>query len=927
MSQEAIFNNLQGGGLNTNMPYQQLPRHKKGKDFLKQNSDFFYTEALKQVRRNSVFSDIRKMTDGEFTYRAVDIEKTLMGTSHESEYKKLASDVAIATHLKHFDFLGICANAIISVFSEIDDLYRVEASDEHSTNDYIRARTEKYQQYGQALLKAEINKILLERGINPNQEEFKSEEEQQQYQQMLEQEVQKLTPEEVEKDLAKNFKVIAVDWANNVISVDKKKHSLDKADKVALLDYILTGRWFRHYKVGYDYYKPEHWLPEETFFSQEIDTEYPQDCEYVGRLTKSTLSQALVSFGHLMTTKEQEKVGDYWGQSKNPKTGTGLTGEGTEPFATNYIVPFHNYFDHNINLQMEDALGAPLAQTKDKDTGEVTRHWMPRSDFGAGSTNSAKHLRTDIDIRNDMVDVMEVYWRSFEKIGVLIFRNEVGALEVKQTSEELLKDFLEENEIKVKRSISLNELQQALREERLEEYENTICYHYIPEIWHMVTIKGTNSITNIDDIILDGNPILQQIEGDSKYYHRKIPVGGLIGKSPITKAFPYQQLHNICLNQITELLADEPGTFYSIDINSLAQEYKDQDTTEALFSLMDTIKMTKLLPMDLSRTNTQGSTVYPNVFQRNEMEFSKQVLYRRDMAEYFRQQGFQQLGITPQMLGQAINHETAEGVKQQATASYALMSNIINDFNTSKAKANELHIAIAQQCEVNGKVNARLSKNSDGGNYFIDILAEDPDYFPLRRLNIYAANNSKDRASIKMIQQMLLTDNTIQKDFGDLVEILTNPYLIEMKQVAKDIRRRSQEEQERQRAFETEQLDKQIQARKAELEDLQSHERDLANIKGDWNYRESMLTAVGRDSGSTPTDDFTQIQQAYKIGLQEDKQNADTEVKNREVSRKEKMDEFAMQKAKQDFLLKTQEFALRKQISQDNKAIAVINPQ
>lgn len=922
MSQESIFNNLQGGGLNTNMPYQQLPRHKKGKDFLKENSDFFYSEAVKQLRRNSVFSDIRKMTEGEFTYRAVDIEKTLMGTSNEAEYKKLASDVAISTHLKHFGFLGICANAIISVFSEIDDLYRVEASDEHSTNDYIRARTEKYQQYGQALLKSEINKRLLERGINPNQEEFQSEEEQQQYQQMLEQEVQKLTPEEVEKDLAKNFKVIAVDWANNVISVDKKKHSLDKADKVALLDYILTGRWFRHYKVGYDYYKPEHWLPEETFFSQEIDTEYPQDCEYVGRLTKSTLSQALVSFGHLMTTKEQEKVGDYWGQSKNPKSGTG---EGTEPFATHYIVPFHNYFDHKINLQMEDALGAPLAQTMNED-GTVTRHWMPRSDFGAGSTNSAKNLRTDIDIRNDMVDVMEVYWRSFEKIGVLIFRNEVGALEVKQTSEELVKDFLTENEIKVKKSISLNELQQALREDRLEEYENTICYHYIPEIWHMVTIKGTNGITNIDDIILDGNPILQQIEGDSKYYHRRIPVGGLIGKSPITKAFPYQQLHNICLNQITELLADEPGTFYSIDINSLAQEYKDQDTTEALFSLMDTIKMTKLLPMDLSRTNTQGSTVYPNVFQRNEMEFSKQVLYRRDMAEYFRQQGFQQLGITPQMLGQAINHETAEGVKQQATASYALMSNIINDFNTSKAKSNELHIAIAQQCEVNGKVNARVSKNSDGGNYFIDILAEDPDYFPLRRLNVYPASNSRDRMIVKSIQQMLFADNTIQKDLEGVVDIFTHPFLIDMKQKAKEIAVRAQRQEESKRAFDSEQLDKQIKARKEELEDLQSHERDLANIRGEWGYKSQYLVALGRDSASTPTDDHKQITDAFKLNLQEVKQEEDIAVKNREVDRKEKMDEFAMQKAKQDFLLKTQEFNLRKQISEDNKAIAIINP-
>lgn len=923
MSELSIFNNINGGSTSPRtLPLQLLLKSKKNDAWIKTNMDFFYTEARKQTHKNSVFSDIRKMTQGEFTYRAVDIEKTLVGTSEEHYLKNLTTDTPLSTHLKHFDFLGICANAIVASFSELDDLYRVQANDEYSTNEYIRARTEKYAQHIQATLKAEIERYLIQNGIDPNKTDFKSDEERQQYLQQLDEEVKRLTPAEFEKDLAKNFKVIAVDWANNILKKDKEKFTLDKEDKQALIDFILTGRWFRHYKVGFDYYDIEYWKPEDVFFSGDLDAEHPQDREFIGRLTEMSLSDSLTRYGHLMTTKQQSLVGNFWGQEDDFKNG--VNKGGVEPFGTHYIMPFENYFDHKINLQMEDVIGAPLAQTRNEDD-TITRHWMPRSDFGSiGRTNHLRDQRTDIVVRNDMVEVMEVYWRSLKRIGIVIYRNEVGAIDIKYTTEDLLKEFLIENKIKVRSNVTMPEMQTALREGRIEEYENIISYHYIPEIWHAIVIKGRNSLTSIDDIILDASPI-QQIKGDSNIYHVKIPVGGLISKSPITKAFPYQQLHNICLNQVTELLADEPGTFYSIDINSLAQEYKDQDTTESLYSLMDTIKRNKLLPMDLSRTNLQGSTVYPNVFQRNEMEFSKQVLYRRDMAEYFRQQGFQQLGITPQMLGAPTTHKTAEGVQVEATASYALMSNIINDFNTSKAKSNELHIAIAQQCEVNGKSSARLMQNSDGTNAFIDILAEDPEYFPFRKLSVLPASSSKDRAIVKSVQQMLFADNTIQKDLEGIIDIFTHPYLIEMKQTAKDMAIRKQKETEYQRQFEDSQTTKQIQAQQQQLSETRAHELNAIDRKGEWAYKQAYLTAIGRDSTSTKTDDFDQITQAYKLNLQEEGQIADISLKNREISRKEMSDEGSREKQKQDFLLKTKALELKDKQLNTQKYTSEIN--
>jgi hypothetical protein len=41
------------------------------------------------------------------------------------------------------------------------------------------------------------------------------------------------------------------------------------------------GRWFRHYHIGYDFYRPEIWSPMTTFFSEDVET-FPQDGEYVG---------------------------------------------------------------------------------------------------------------------------------------------------------------------------------------------------------------------------------------------------------------------------------------------------------------------------------------------------------------------------------------------------------------------------------------------------------------------------------------------------------------------------------------------------------------------------------------------------------------------------------------------------------------------
>jgi hypothetical protein len=927
-----IFNGIGNSKGSEALPYQMVSKKtKENNKWLVNTLDVIYNKAVKQIRQNLIFVDIKRMTEGDFVPRSVDIEKTLYGDEAQ-QLKKLTNDVGLPTHLKNFDILGMMVHAIESVFGELDDKYRAETTDEIFTNQFIEEKTKRLHNNIEEIIQLLVKRTLIENGLDPDKQDFQSEEEKQAYLQQIDAKVQSINKEDIEGDLAKNFKVLATEWANNVLVRDSKDFNLLTEDKNRLSDYIRTGRWFRHYRIGYDYYDIEDWDPEHVFFAENSNTEFPQNCEYIGKMHNLSITDVLSKFGHLMTTKQQELIGDYWGTKEDYKKGGGLPASGSDsklgaPFETNYLMPFNNYFEHEINLQMESYLGVPLAKTT-HENGEVERSWMPRAGgmtTGVGK-NFTKYYRNDISVTSSEIEVMETYWTSFDKTGTLVYRNEVGVLDIKQVTEDLMSDFIQENGIKIKSNISLEEMQRALRDDDLEQYENTLTWHYLPKSYYAVVIKSGTSFPMKEDMILGGKAIEQQITGKSSYFDVKHPVGGYIGKSPIIKALPYQQLYNICLNQISELIADEPGTFYSLDVNAIPSEYKtDENTEEGLFNLMDTIKLTKILPLNLSRSNMEGNVAYPNVFQRNEVVFASQVQYRQQMAEYFKQQAFAQLGVTAQLLGQMVNFETATGTKQNAVYTNALITALLDDFISSKVLANEIHIAVAQIAETSGKTTRKIT-NSDGMNVFIDIMAEDGDYFPLRKIGVAAASNSKDRPIVRYLQEMLIADNTIQKDFADIVDIVTNPYPLKLKQIAREMRESTNQKQQSDQQFQDSQLTKQIEAKASSQKALNDHELAKIDRKGEWDYKTELLTAIGRDSASTKEDNIGDILSVYDRNLKQTAIEQDGVVRREEIARKMNMDDFEKEKYKKDYELKVETLkqkdrsdAIKDKISLQNK--------
>jgi hypothetical protein len=172
------------------MPIQTIPTSKKTVKWQKACMDALERIGLEQLHENIVFREARKMIEGQFTYQAVDIQSPMRMPWFDKELKKLRHDSNIPTYIKHFDFIGIIVNAITGMYADLDDRYRVESFDEYSTNEYIRAKTERLHDLARQTFKQELDRMLLMRGIDPNKQDFQSEEEQQMHQEELQKQVE-----------------------------------------------------------------------------------------------------------------------------------------------------------------------------------------------------------------------------------------------------------------------------------------------------------------------------------------------------------------------------------------------------------------------------------------------------------------------------------------------------------------------------------------------------------------------------------------------------------------------------------------------------------------------------------------------------------------------------------------------------------------
>ena len=893
------------------LPNQSVSYKRKKNDKLaKETVDVLERIATRQIREKAYLNDYYKMFEGRLVwadYSGEDL-KTLDGISN-----LMVDDMVIPSFVKHYDLIGIITNQLVGEWLSNKEDFLVECDDEITKNEYLRERERRLNEYVQNSLQIEVKKRMAELGIS-EQGEFSSPEEQEAYMQQL-QEIQNSikTPDQIEKEV-KSYKTQAVSWANYVINRDNKNFDMDSLSRTEMTDYVLTGQWFRNYHIGYDYYKPERWDVRHVFFSQDEDATNPQDREYVGRQYRESIFRLKERWGHLFKPKELNQLNIIYSAGIEGKKNYNLDspkGMQEALFGHNEQLPFYNFNDYEKALEVQDTLGIPMGEniSKTEDGEEYRTPYFLNNQFNVFNSPYYYNTRGDYNIRTDTVLVTEGYYRSYKKMYIARYTDKLGVDVVDTFTDDLLPEFVEEYGLKRDSTTPLSEIQTELQKDTIYAFDLPVIRQFV---------KINIGVVGGDKCIYYDEELPYQIKGNSEIFDIKIPVAGIIDSNFIAhKIRPYQIMYNICLNQITNMMEKELGLFFLFDVNLLPSEYKTYgDTEEALHKMQEFIRSTSLAPIDTAKQNTLQTQPMANTFMAQNLSYTNEISARLNWAEYYKRMAIEQIGMTPQRLGNPNQYETAEGVRQGVEASYAQTEDKFSKMTSATLKAMEIHLTIAQYCQKEYLDQDFVFSGSDGDLAFIHL--SDPN-FPLRRIGVRPVNDSSKRMQREKLVNAMLQLNTLGSDIEDYARVFLAKSTQEVLQAGVNSNKKRVQEVQEQRQHEQQLQDKSLQAQ-AQKEQLdRDFEASEAQKERDKDVMVAQLQAMGRASYRNADDSQVQdIKAESDRYLKEQALNDNREFNEKSLNLKENVENKKLELQQKQIDLKQKELRQKdRQINAD----------
>lgn len=887
-----------------NLPPMTVTKKVKGsKAWQEAVMDSFEHEAISQFKDNLQFTDLYRMVEGKLSYQELSEV-----APHMKDIQSLLDGVGVPSFLRHYDIIGIVVNALVGHYNNMQPKFHVTDTGEIAESEFVRFKTDEFQKHVKSVIDNSVKLRMAKAGFKEEGKKFNTPEEQQQYIQQLEAAKAEFTPKDTQRDSEKSFKTVGVKWGEATLDRDKDRFNFLKLERAELKDHLISGRCFRHFRIGHDEYEPESWSAKNTFFSREVDAEQVHKGEYVGRMHFYTPAEVIRRWGHEISTDDQRKLlggNESWKNFVGDMGYSGTIGQALESnFNKQVTTPFANYQDYNFYLGLQEETGIPMGTQTifNKDGTEGTSEKFLPKLMGSHNglyNNYSRILRDDYKQRLDLCQVTETYFRAYELYGYLTYEDESGTVRTEEVTEDILKDFLKENGIKQTYKSTLVEVVREFK-------PNTLQWVYRPVIYEGVKVQSGNLQK---PLYLYCRPCEHQIKGDSDF-DKWLPVAGFIGKSTAKKIEPYQAKYNLCMNQVYSLLEKEIGIFFLLDTAMIPSEYDGWgDAQEALVAMRNVAKDTGILPIATSGDSQKNQSNF-NQFSTYNLSYSSQIADRVRIAEFSQNKAYEVVGINPSMLQSPTKYETAEGVKQNQEATFAQISEIYEDFEQYIKSTYELHLSVAQYCQSNKKDLTVHYTKSDASIAYLKL--NDP-LFPLRRIGLIASSDSKKRKELEQYKTLLMQMNTLGSDTLEYAKLISSDEMSEAIEIAK-IAQEKKAASEQAKHNRDQQI---IQQQAQEASKLAQENWERSELSKDKDRRVDIererIKSLGR--AADKESDMT--------GIQEINKKADLALKNKDLDLRgeDNLREFKLKEKKSDreFNLKMEEFKLKTQQLQERR--------
>lgn len=875
-------------------PIQFIPAIEKDDEWSKHNMDWLEWQGIKQIQAKAR----RIMKNYKLAKGTIDKSDYIPAVENEMNemLEVLTQGPNEALELKFYPIIPNIVNTMVSEFAKRNTKIDYRAIDEYSYNEIMTKKTEEISQVLVEYAQQKLLAHMMEMGMDPNSPEA---------QQQMNPDALKKLPE-IEEFYSKKYQTLAEKWAVKQHAIDTNRFRMDEMEEVAFRDSLITDSEFWHFKMLEDDYDIQLLNPALTFYHKSPNTQYISQGNWAGYIDMMTIADVVDKFGYLMTQEQLESL-----ELLHPARSARYMVDGIPNDGSLYNT------DQSYKSNVLDS-GVDMKRHMSFLENAYTAHDVVS--YIIGESEHAGYLHTV-----ELLRVSTVYWKTQRKVGHLTSIDENGAV---------ITEIVDENYIVNNKPIYNKVFEKKETSENLV-FGDHIDWFWINQTWGGVKIGNNRTIFNTDtdtdfDPIYVGidrqkpGPLKFQFRGDKTMYGCKIPIEGRVFSDRNTKSSslvdlmkPAQIGYNICNNQIADILVDEIGTVVVLDQNaipkhSMGEDWGKNNLAKAYVAMKDF----SMLPLDPSIANTESATNFQH-YQVLNMEQSSRLMSRIQLANYFKQQCMEVVGLNPQRMGQQLGQtNTATGVEQAVTGSYAQTETyFIQHSDHLMPRVHQMRTDLAQYYHSN-KSSVRLQgmiSPDERTNFEIngtDLLLVD--------LNVFCNTNATNRTMLEQLKQLFMTNNTTGASVYDLGKLMQTDSLGTINVALKAIEEKTEAQRKEQMAAEQQAQEAEIAAKKAEKQMELDHESREKEKDRRARLLEAEIKAAGygamQDVNKNEQSDFQDVLKDVK----QSEQYADTMNFNREKEgtrsnlQQQKLD-IEREKIAQDAVNKQTEFAIARE--------------
>ena len=812
-------------------PLQFIPKTEKDQEWAAWNLDWLEWNGLKQIRKNA-----RRLMKNYKLAKGI-IDKSDYIIEEDNEYRDIVETLTkedySALELKFYPIIPNVINVLVAEFAKRSTKLTYRAVDEFSYNEMMEQKRAAVEEVLLQDAQMKIVSALMEQGLDPNSPEAQ--------QQMAPENLKSLP--EIEGFFKKDYRSVVEQWATHQHKVDVERFKLDELEERGFRDSLITDREFWHMKMMEDDYEVELWNPVLCFYHKSPDARYISQANWVGKTDMFTVADVIDKFGYLMTTEQLE--------------------------ALEAIYPIRSA-GYNIGGQQNDGSYYDATKTHEWNTNLPSLAYRQYTSMVSGNILEGGDVISQILAEGEdynvagtayLLRVTTAYWKSQRKVGQLTKVAENGEV----TTEVITEDYKVTEKPIYDTRLFKNKAKDNLI------YGEHIDWIWINEVWGGVKIGpnipsfwGMNNPGGFTPIYIGVEknkigPLKFQFKGDSSLYGCKLPVEGAVFSDRNTKSTalldlmkPYQIAYNIVNNQIADILVDELGTIILLDQNTLPRHSLGEDWGKGnLAKAYVAMKNFQMLPLDTSITNTENALNFQH-FQKLDLSQTERLMSRIQLANYFKQQAYEVIGVNPQRMGQQLSQQTATGVEQAVSASYAQTEVFfIQHCDYLMPRVHQMRTDLAQYYH-STKPSARLQyMTSADENVNFQINGTD---LLMRDLNIFCSTTANHRAILEQLKSMSLNNNTTGASIYDLGRVVQSDSIAELNSVLKaseeKVNQIKQQEMQQQQQMQQEQMQSQAEQQKLKL--------DHESMEAEKNRQRDVLVAEIRAAGMGSMVDINQ---------------------------------------------------------------------